>query len=323
MTDSMSPTFAIRACVPDDRDTVLALIATCETEEMGNPDPAMFDGVSSVWQRLDFDWEHDTWLAYDPDSQRVLGYAHLQPAARADLQAFASVLPESRGRGIGAALLARSSVRASKQLAQFAPDACAVLQQWLTAGNDTGRRLLEQSGYSVVRHIWGMIVTLADAPATVVWPEGITVRTPASEADLRAAHAAQREAFQDHWRYTEQPYEDFARSMIAIDTFDPSLWLLAMDGDEVVGVVMGETLPDRGWVNDLTVRRPWRGRGLGEALLCHMFAEFYRRGMRTVALGVDSQNLTGATRLYERVGMRIERQYDIYENVLQAGMTDS
>jgi mycothiol synthase len=92
-----------------------------------------------------------------------------------------------------------------------------------------------------------------------------------------------------------------------------------MDGDEVAGVLLGEMLPDRGWVNDLAVRRPWRGRGLGEALLRHAFGAFYRRGQRTVALGVDSQSLTGATRLYERVGMRVERQYDICEKVLQAG----
>jgi ribosomal protein S18 acetylase RimI-like enzyme len=109
------------------------------------------------------------------------------------------------------------------------------------------------------------------------------------------------------------------RSAIEVATFDPSLWFLAMDGDAVAGVLMGEILPDRGWVNDLAVRRPWRGRGLGEALLRHSFGEFYRRGQRTVSLGVDSQNLTGATRLYQRVGMRAERQYDICERVLQPG----
>jgi mycothiol synthase len=319
MTDATSAGFSIRACSPDDREAILALIGACETEEMGSPDPAMLDGVSGVWQRADFDCEKNAWLALDTDNQRILGYAHLQPVERTDLQAFASVHPDARGRGIGSALLAGIERRASEQLVRFAPEDHIVLQQWIAAANEPARRLLEHSGYQVVRHIWGMIVELAEEPAAVVWPEGITIRHPVSDADLRAAHTTYREAFRDHWGYAEQSYDDFARSMIAIESFDSSLWFLAMAGDEIAGVLFGETLPDRGWVDDLAVRRPWRGRGLGEALLRHIFGEFYRRGQRTVALGVDSQNLTGATRLYERVGMRVERQYDICEKTLRSG----
>ena len=317
MTDSAG--FSIRPCAPDDRDAIMALIATCETEEMGSPDPAMLDGVSIVWQRSDFDWGKNAWLAVAADGQEALGFAHLQPVERTDLQAFATVHPDARGRGIGSALLARVERRASEAMRRFAPADRVVLQQWIAAANEPARRLLEQNSYQVVRHMWGMIVELAEEPAAVVWPDGISMRNPVSDADLRATHAAFREAFQDHWGYAEQSYEDFARASIAIDTFDPSLWFLAMDGDEVAGVVMGELLPDRGWVNDLGVRRPWRGRGLGAALLRHAFGELYRRGRHTIALGVDSQSLTGATRLYERAGMRVERQYDICESALRAG----
>jgi len=309
----------IRPCSPDDRDAIMALIATCETEEMGSPDPAMLDGVSIVWQRSDFDWGKNAWLAVATEGGQALGFAHLQPVERTDLQAFATVHPDARRRGIGSALLAHIEQRASEAIGRFALGERVVLQQWIAAANQPARRLLEQSGYQVVRRMWGMIVELSEEPAAVVWPDGITVRTPVTDADLRATHAAIREAFQDHWGYAEQPYEDFARANIEIDTFDPSLWFVAMDGNEVAGVAMGEALPDRGWVNDLGVRRPWRGRGLGEALLRHAFGVFYRRGQRTVALGVDSQSLTGATRLYERVGMRVERQYDICEKALQAG----
>ncbi len=319
MTAFDIPGVSIRPCSPGDRDTIMALIAICETEEMGSPDPAMLDGVSIVWQRSDFDWGKNAWLAVASDGPEALGFAHVQPVERTDLQAFATVHPDARGRGIGTALLARIEQRASEAMGRFAPDDRVVLQQWITAANEPARRLLEQSGYQVVRRMWGMIVELAEEPATAVWPAGITVRNPITEADLRATYVAFREAFQDHWGYAEQPYEDFVRANIEVDTFDPSLWFLAIDGDEVVGVVMGEVLPDRGWVNDLGVRRPWRGRGLGEALLRHTFGALYRRGLRTVALGVDSQSLTGATRLYERVGMRVERQYDICEKALQAG----
>ena len=318
MTDFAIPGVTIRPGSPEDRDTIMTLITICEAEEMGSPDPAMLDGVSVVWQRSDFDWGKAAWLAVASDGGQTLGFAHLQPVERTDLQGFATVLPDARGRGIGSELLAHIEERASEALKRFAPDDRVVLQQWIAAANEPARRLLEQSGYQVVRHIWGMTIELDAEPVEVIWPDGITIRPPVTDADLRATHAAYREAFQDHWGYSEQPYEDFARSNIEIDTFDPSLWFMVMDGDEVAGVMLGEMLPDRGWVNDLAIRRPWRGRGLGEALLRHSFGVFYRRGQRTVALGVDSQNLTGATRLYERVGMRVERQYDICEKVLQA-----
>jgi ribosomal protein S18 acetylase RimI-like enzyme len=72
-------------------------------------------------------------------------------------------------------------------------------------------------------------------------------------------------------------------------------------------------------VNSLSVRRPWRRRGLGLALLQHAFGEFYRRDTMTVALGVDAQSLTGATRLYERAGMHVDRQYAVYEKELRPG----
>jgi mycothiol synthase len=322
MSSRAIPDFLLRPATPADRDAILALASAAESAEMGSADPAMLDGIATVWQRSDFVWEQDAWLACDSDGQHALGYALLHPVERTDLQAFADVHPDAHGRGIGTALLARLEGRADEQLSRFAQDVRVTLQQWLAAGNEPGHQLLEASGYAMARHIWGMRIDLAAAPDEVIWPEGITLRTlraPATEADLRAVHAAYREAFQDHWGYTEQPYEDFARSMIETEAFDPSLWFLVMDGDEIAGVALDEALSDRGWVNDLAVRRPWRGRGLGEALLRHSFAEFYQRGQRTVALGVDSQNLTGATRLYERVGMHVERQYDICEKVLRSG----
>ena len=76
---------------------------------------------------------------------------------------------------------------------------------------------------------------------------------------------------------------------------------------------------DIGWVDTLAVLRPWRRKGLGMALLLHSFGEFYRRGRRKVGLGVDSQNLTGAARLYERAGMHVARQYISYQKELRAG----
>ena len=99
------------------------------------------------------------------------------------------------------------------------------------------------------------------------------------------------------------PFEEWVEHRVQAPDFDPTLWFIVRDGDEIAAALRGE--PDRGgagWVGAIGVRKPWRKRGLGLALLLHAFGEFYRRGQPRIGLGVDAQNPTGATRLYERAG---------------------
>ncbi len=98
--------------------------------------------------------------------------------------------------------------------------------------------------------------------------------------------------------------------------FDPGLWFLAEAGDDVAGIALCRPRPaeaDAGVIRVLGVRRPWRRKGVGRALLLHAFAEFRRRGMRAAVLGVDAESLTGAQRLYASAGMHVARQSDVFE----------
>jgi len=165
---------------------------------------------------------------------------------------------------------------------------------------------------------WRMAITL-DAPLpTPDWPAGIAVRTFAPGRDDRAVFEAVEEAFADHWGHTPRAFAEWIARTRRED-FDPSLWFLAMDGDVIAGVALCRRRPDMGWVDSLSVRRPWRKRGLGLALLRHSFNEFYRRGKRKVGLGVDAQNLTGALRLYESAGMHVQQAFDLYEKEIRPG----
>jgi ribosomal protein S18 acetylase RimI-like enzyme len=105
---------------------------------------------------------------------------------------------------------------------------------------------------------------------------------------------------------------------------DPSLWFLAMAGDKAVGYALCAKwdLENKtyGHINGLGVLRPYRRRGIGLALLHHAFGQFYRRGKRGVSLGVDAENLTGALRLYEKAGIHVHRQFDLYEKELRPGV---
>jgi ribosomal protein S18 acetylase RimI-like enzyme len=100
-------------------------------------------------------------------------------------------------------------------------------------------------------------------------------------------------------------------------SYDPTLWFVAYDGDEIAGYALCKPQeggdPKLGWVDVLGVRRPWRRRGLALALLLHAFGEFRSRGHARVGLGVDTENTTGAVGLYEKAGMRPVRQFDAYE----------
>jgi mycothiol synthase len=268
---------ALRTPRTNELDAILRLAAQCETAVCGSPDPAMLEGVRVTWQKADFDPARDAVLAVMASGQ-IVGYAHVGANTPEQQYMFACVHPTVTGRGIGSALLSFAEARVGERTVTVPPRARVTLSQWLDGPNEAAHTLLAAAGYRAARHIWGMEITLGDmSPQAARMPQGLHVRACATEADLRAAYAAMEEAFQDHWSYAPRSFEQFSRSMIDVDSFDASLWFLALDGDEVAGIALGEILPDRGWVNELGVRRPWRRHGLGIALLRHAFGEFHRR----------------------------------------------
>jgi mycothiol synthase len=137
-------------------------------------------------------------------------------------------------------------------------------------------------------------------------------------------YEADMEAFSDHWDFHVEPFAVWCERTVERDDFDPSLWLIAWDGDEVAGFSLNSWHssgdPTYGWIHVLGVRRRWRRRGLGSALLRASFREFGRRGGTRVGLAVDAENLAGAVALYERVGMRMDRRYDVYEKCLSSAL---
>ena len=171
-------------------------------------------------------------------------------------------------------------------------------------------------GYRHVQTSYRMYVTLDDAPSEVVWPEGIRVRA-ATEDETALVHAVYQETFSEHDWFVPEPFDDFDHHVSNVMP-DRSLWFVAEDDGEVAGIAIcrphAEGDPASGWVSILGVRRPWRRRGLGEALLLHAFHEFRRRGLARVGLGVEADNATGAVRLYERAGMTIGWEWKVWEN---------
>ena len=133
---------------------------------------------------------------------------------------------------------------------------------------------------------------------------------------------AQESAFSDHWGHVTRTFTDLLKRLDRSD-FDPGLWHLALDGDETVGTSSNSILAEGvGWVSGLGVVASHRRRGIARAILLHSFGVFWRRGMQSVALGVDADSLTGATRLYESVGMRVVQQYDQFRKLIAYSSTE-
>jgi mycothiol synthase len=179
------------------------------------------------------------------------------------------------------------------------------------------KRLLEDRGSRVIRHFYRMRIELDHEPSEPHWPEEMTLRT-ATPDDAETVYEAHQESFEDHWEHTRMPFEEWQHWLMR-EGFDPTLWFVLEDGEEIAAVELcreHEGEARLGWVSVLGVRKQWRRRGLGRALLLHAFREFFRRGFHAAALGVDAESLTGANRLYESAGMRVVRQSDVYEKAL-------
>jgi mycothiol synthase len=186
---------------------------------------------------------------------------------------------------------------------------------WISSLAALPKAVLDGRGYELVRHSYRMVLDLAGEPTEPRWPDGIAVRTMQA-GEERRLYEVDDECFADHWEHATVPFEEWKHWLIDREEFDPSLWFVAVDGEEIAGYALcrrHDADPELGWVDNLGVRRPWRRRGLAKALLHHAFAEFRGRGFGRVGLGVDAQSLTGANKLYESVGMRVARSWDVYE----------
>jgi ribosomal protein S18 acetylase RimI-like enzyme len=194
--------------------------------------------------------------------------------------------------------------------------------RFFTASTDAPtKRLLEKRGYRLIRHSYRMRIDFEGDTPEPEWPDGVTARS-GTAGDAQAAYETQQETFRDSWAFNPTPMDEWAHWMTNYESFDPALWFIAEEGDEIAGVSLcrfHEADDSLGYVRVLGVRRPWRRRGLGKALLLHSFRELQARGATAMALGVDAESLTGAHKLYESVGMEVVRTNDIYEKDVSAG----
>ena len=233
------------------------------------------------------------------------------------------VHPGFRRRGIGRALLA-ANLRRATALGVAAADPFPLTIRGFASEAEAGHRaLLESEGFRIVRWFFLMQRRSLDDVPDAPLPEGIELR-PVSADVHRAIFDAEFEAFRDHWQphdYDETEFDSLYRKA----DIDTDLWVVAWDGDQIAGVVQNWIWRDenaelgvkRGWLEHISVRRPWRRRGLGRAITAESLRRLRAAGMTEAMLGVDAENPTGALGLYEGLGFEVAQRSSAYVRSLE------
>ena len=282
----------------DDFDAMLALMNASQRAAFGEADVTADD--LRTWLTTPYVVPERDIRLLEEDDGRLVGYADVDFAeATGRWWADVKVDPEADVDEVLPRLVEWLEQRADR----------GTLRVWAGAGDARMVEAFKRLAFEEHRHSYRMDIALGGEPRKPSWPEGITVRDYRPE-DERLVYDTSVEVWLDASDPIEDTFDEWRHWSTKRDNFDPTLWFLAFDGDDVAGFSLcrqDDTDPGAGYVGVLGVRRPWRRRGLGEALLLHSFAAFRERGYTRATLSVDASSPTGATRLYERAGMTVYR----------------
>lgn len=295
----------IREVTPDDAAAVLDLVVLCDIAEIGEPDYTLEDVEEDLARATQHGW------AAVGDGGELAGYCWVERRSNhTSINADVMVRP-----GGDQKLLPRLLDHALEAARELEPTLS--VHVFASSSNHQKCAAFAAAGGRVVRHFWRMAIDLPDSPAPVVPPPaaGVSVRTAdGGEDDLRSVHHVIDTAFLDHFGHQSSGYDEWAPTHTTGTWGDHSLWWLAtVDGEPAAAAITAARPDPDGYIADLGTLSAYRGRGLGRLLLLTAFAEFRRRGLRKVSLGVDATNPTGAVRLYESVGMNVRHEFTTYE----------
>jgi ribosomal protein S18 acetylase RimI-like enzyme len=190
---------------------------------------------------------------------------------------------------------------------------------WGMAGVVWHEQLMDQLGLAPARNNVTMTRPCSLPIEIKPLPAGIEVRPTTGEEDFRKIMDADSEACADHFGFVPPTEADFQR-WVNGPTFDPSLWKVGWEGDQVVGMVLNYIDHEenkafnrmRGYTEDISVRPAWRRQGIARALLSQSIKMFQQMGMDETALGVDAENPHGAVKFYENIGYIQAKTYVNY-----------
>ncbi len=336
MTD---PTTAKRYTLPEGYRTRPARLEDAQavadvwfalSSAMGVPERLEASDYIQDWQAPKFNLEDSTLIVEDT-AGAVIGFAEVwdvsDPPIHPDITQM--VHPDHAHKGIEQYLMQWGEARALRVIPRCPATARIAYHSGTLAGYEYGENLLREMGYQNIRYWLRMVIDMDEAPPEATLAEGYSIRTVRFPDELEKMAQAVDDAFKDHWGHVDRPLEQMVERwqhrIESDEKFDDTLFFIAVD--DATGDFAGMSLcrieewgrPEAAYVATLGVLRDHRKRGLAQALLYHTFGEFWRRGRKTVSLHVDATSLTGATKLYEKVGMYADDRWGTWEKLLRDG----
>jgi mycothiol synthase len=296
------------ADIEEDISVAAAIQEACDLFDVG------FADNEETWVRDDWNASshRGAWIVEDANGEPV-AFATLtatDPAATID--AYGAILPAHRD-ALRVPFIQQLEAW-SRRIAVGAPTMILPF-----AATEEAGPIAESLGFAFSRAFWHMERPIDAAFQAVAPPPGVHLRPYRAPDDDRLGWELLEETFAGHYSIDPQTFEAYRHDTLEHERWDPSLVAFAEIDADPVGIVVAEIVDGVGWIDDVGVRAGARGRGVGRALLEHGFALLAARGVDRIQLNVDSQNATGATRLYERAGMTIRRSFDCYEKALGPG----
>lgn len=320
--------FTSRPATVDDIPQVVTML----NQTSGDNQPTYFEAdTHTEWSTPGFNIGNSIRLIFSKN-QKLVGYIEVwdvdNPPVR--LTIWGHVHPAYTRCGIGTYLMHWAEKRAIKAI-QRCPKGVRFAYQCGCDRHHIGtQKLFEAMGLHYYRDSWDMEITLTREPLEVIQPDGFIIRPYRHPEEFRSIILANEEAFEDHYGYVKKSEEQHLEQwQHLIDTdpyFDPSVWFIAehIASGDIAGVSISRSRawnnPDKAYLGSLSVRRPYRRKGLASALLKYTFRQFWLRGAPTITLSVDADNVTGATELYKRAGMHVIRHLMMYEKELRVGV---
>ncbi len=308
-----------------DYPLMVALMETCRIAD-GLDAPITEETLRIAYEHLDNCDPYRDMLFAEVERQ-VIAYSRVwwrdESAGRRIYRMRGYVHPEYRRKGLGAALLAYTEARARAIAASHPAEKPKFFRVNAAESQRGANALYRRFGYQPCRYFYEMKRPFEMPISKAPMPAGLEIH-PVETEQVRAVFAAYDEAFRDHWAHTPLT-ENEIQAWMQRPTFNPALWKVAWEGNQIAGMVLNFVDEHenqvmqrrRGYTEDICVRRPWRRRGLARALLVESLRMFRRMGMTETALGVDAHNPNRALRLYECVGYQTERKYNLYEKPLR------
>ena len=289
---------------------VAAVLAAAEQVDDTGEYPDAED-LTEWWTGWSMDLERDGLAVLDP-AGLVVGYATVMAPRNFrgtfDVYLEGRLRPDARDRGVGRALLQWQLARGAELHAERQPAETARLKVAVPETMASLESLARRAGLRPERWYRQMQRSLTDLPEPreVSGVELVPFDWDRDD-EVRLAHNA---CFVEHHGSAERDADTWTSMFTGQRSFRPDLSVLAIEDGAVVGYVLAyvyeadtsATGVMETYLGQIGVLPRTRGRGLASAVITAALRAAAEQGCKRAGLEVDTDNVTGALRLYESLG---------------------